>query len=157
MGIPKASSMHWQCAEEQSVQPKGMFSGSGSRLRSALVETTPSMRVLRVEGRVRGGKGTESGMGDLAFELDIDARNSLTRASFALRSIETSFSRVWHRSRHQFISSRHCSTSRERLLICSVKLADRLSWLSSMSFINSSSSWTRAARRSRNARWAALF
>lgn len=95
IGMAKASSMHWQCVEEQLEHPTGTFSVPPSLLRSALVATTSSIPELRVEGRARGGRGTESGIAEdlLLFDPDREVRNSLTRASFALRSIETSFSR----------------------------------------------------------------
>lgn len=51
------------------------------------------MRELLV---LRGGKGTESGMGValLGAAPESEDRNSLTRVSFALRSIDTSFSKA---------------------------------------------------------------
>lgn len=151
--MAKASSIHWQCVDEQLLHPNGTFSCPSFLLGSGLVGCTSSMRELRVEGRDRGGKGTEPGVVEDFSALGpvMEERNSLTRVSLALRSMDTSFSKAWDRARHQFISSRHCSTSRDRLPICSFNPATRLSCSSSISLICSSSSQTRAARRSRNA------
>lgn len=147
--------MHWQCDVEQSLQPNGTSSRPSplSLLDASPLSGRSEERACGVDV-VRGA----SPLSDLTASLsERDDRNSFTIASLALLSTDTSFSNAWHRSRHQVISDRHCSTSRERLVICSLNAAMWISCSSSIFLICSSSSLTRAARRSLKARWAALF